>query len=328
MKLTIVMYHYVRDLANTRFPEIKGLRTDLFIEQLDYLARHYEFVTMEQTLEVLHQGGARFPPNGVLLTFDDGYSDHFDVVFPILANRGIQGSFFPPSQAILEHRVLDVNKIHFILASSSRPSDLVRHVFEELDRCRSSFGLEPNDYYYKKLATPSRFDPEEVIFVKRLLQRELPPEARRLIVDALFESYVGVPQCVFARELYMSVEQIRCMKNHGMFIGSHGFEHIWLNSVPQSVMEQDIDRSLDFLERIGASRQDWVMCYPYGAHNAQVREALRKRNCRAALTTEVGVADLNPENALTLGRLDTNDLPKEACAKPNDWTRQILTSEK
>lgn len=90
----------------------------------------------------------------------------------------------------------------------------------------------------------------------------------------------------------------------------------------------DIDRSLDFLERIGASRQDWVMCYPYGAYNAQVLEALRKRNCRAALTTEIGIADLNPENALTLRRLDTNDLPKEAGAEPNDWTRQIMTPTK
>ena len=90
----------------------------------------------------------------------------------------------------------------------------------------------------------------------------------------------------------------------------------------------DIDRSLDFLERVGASRQDWVMCYPYGAHNAPVLEALRKRNCRAARTTEVGIADLNPENPLTLSRLDTNRLPKEACAKPNDWTRQILTPTK
>ena len=90
----------------------------------------------------------------------------------------------------------------------------------------------------------------------------------------------------------------------------------------------DIDRSLDFLKPIGASSQDWVLCYPYGAYHAQVLEALRKRNCRAALTTEVRIADLNPENALTLGRLDTNDLPKEACAKPNDWTRQILTPTK
>jgi len=88
----------------------------------------------------------------------------------------------------------------------------------------------------------------------------------------------------------------------------------------------DIDRSLDFLKQIGASSQDWVMCYPYGAYHAQVLEALRQRNCRAALTTEVGIADSNPENALTLGRLDTNDLPKETCAKPNGWTRQILTS--
>ena len=39
--LTIVMYHYVRDLKNSRFPGIKGLELDLFKEQIEYLHKHY-----------------------------------------------------------------------------------------------------------------------------------------------------------------------------------------------------------------------------------------------------------------------------------------------
>ena len=33
--LTIVMYHYVRDLKNSRYPDIKGLDVSLFKEQID-----------------------------------------------------------------------------------------------------------------------------------------------------------------------------------------------------------------------------------------------------------------------------------------------------
>jgi hypothetical protein len=38
--LTIVMYHFVRDLARSRYPAIKALTVDAFRGQLDYLARH------------------------------------------------------------------------------------------------------------------------------------------------------------------------------------------------------------------------------------------------------------------------------------------------
>ena len=35
--LTIVMYHYVRDLNNSRYPDIKGLDINLFKEQINYM---------------------------------------------------------------------------------------------------------------------------------------------------------------------------------------------------------------------------------------------------------------------------------------------------
>lgn len=35
-KVTIVMYHYVRDLANSRFPQIRGLDYSLFKKQIEF----------------------------------------------------------------------------------------------------------------------------------------------------------------------------------------------------------------------------------------------------------------------------------------------------
>lgn len=36
-KLTIAMYHYVRDLKYSRYPEIKGLDYKLFKQQIHFL---------------------------------------------------------------------------------------------------------------------------------------------------------------------------------------------------------------------------------------------------------------------------------------------------
>ena len=50
--LTIVMYHYVRDLRRSRFPGIKGLSLDAFEGQLEYLDHHQTAPAMAQYMGV------------------------------------------------------------------------------------------------------------------------------------------------------------------------------------------------------------------------------------------------------------------------------------
>ena len=117
--LTIIMYHYVRDLKNSRFPGIKGLDLDLFREQIQYLRKHYHIITME---EVIHSidNQVKIPRKSVLLTFDDAYSDHYMNVFPILDKYQLQGSFYIPSKAVLENTVLDLINMTLLLESTLR----------------------------------------------------------------------------------------------------------------------------------------------------------------------------------------------------------------
>lgn len=309
----IVMYHYVRELPYTRYPKIKGLTTSLFREQILYLRKHYNFVRAKDLIAA--GDGMPLPENAVWLTFDDAYSDHYINVFPILDEFGIEGAFFPPAKAILKHEVLDVNKIHFILASAKDMSVLLRDVYHLLDEYCVEYALEDNDYYWKKLAQANRFDPVEVIFVKRLLQVELPEAARRKITDALFRKYVTEDEAAFSRELYMNKDQLRCMLRHGMCIGSHGYDHYWLDSLSPERQAEEIDLSMDFLRKIGVDMDGWVMNYPYGAYNESLVEILKNRGCAFGLSTRVAVADLGKDDIFALPRLDTNDLPKDRDAE-------------
>jgi len=163
------MYHYVRDLAHSRYPAIKGLDIELFKGQIAYLKKHYQFVTVEQVV-ASYESGEPLPEQAVLLTFDDAYIDHFTNVFPLLHENKIQGAFFPPVKAITQHTVLDVNKIHFIIASAANVQLLLDEIKRLLQKYSEEYSLQPYDYYFSKLAVASRFDPKEVIFIKRLLQ--------------------------------------------------------------------------------------------------------------------------------------------------------------
>ena len=62
-----------------------------------------------------------------VLTFDDGYRDHYDFVFETLVKNNIKGAFYPPVDVVLSNKLLDVNKIHIILASADE-----NKIFERL----------------------------------------------------------------------------------------------------------------------------------------------------------------------------------------------------
>ena len=47
---TIVMYHYVRELKHTRYPEIKGLDLNLFRQQIEFFKANYNIISTEQLL--------------------------------------------------------------------------------------------------------------------------------------------------------------------------------------------------------------------------------------------------------------------------------------
>ena len=323
-KLTVVMYHYVRDLVHSRYPRIKGLQIDLFREQVRFLKKHYNFVTIEQVLDSYQIGGGNLPNHPVLLTFDDAYKDHFDYVFPFLEHEHIQGAFYAPVKAVTENTVLDVNKIHFILASTpdEQLPRLIHELRLQLDKYRKDWDLKDFDYYYDKLAVAGRFDPKEVIFIKRLLQVELDEQLRKIITDDIFQKTVGMDEGMFSRELYMSMDQIKCMVDNGMHFGSHGYDHYWLNSLSKEKQEFEIKKSIEFIKEVGGDVNNWTICYPYGAYDDATIEILRQNGCKLGMTTEVNVADLTDREGdviFKLPRLDTNDLPKDANAPVNEW---------
>ncbi|MDI4635986.1 MULTISPECIES: polysaccharide deacetylase family protein [Halomonadaceae] len=306
--LTIVMYHYVRPLKESRYPEIKALELDNFRGQLDFIQHHYTAVTMEDVIAA-SRGEARLPEQAILLTFDDGYRDHYEHVLPVLVERGVQGSFFPPACAVRDGRVLDVNKIHFTLASGTNPQRLVDEIFVEMDVNRKQYGLLGNAEYFETFSRESRYDSAEVTFIKRILQKGLPAPMRGPLIDRLFRQFVTQDERDFATELYMTDSQLRDLLDAGMFIGSHGDQHLWLNTLSGEEQLREVETSLEFLADIGAAQQEWVMCYPFGGYNEALLSLLRRRGCALGLTVDVGVADLAITDPLCLPRLDTNDLP-------------------
>ena len=308
----IIMYHYVRHLASSRYPKIMGLDISLFREQIRYLqSNNFHFISTEDLLDAL-DNLKTLPENAVLLTFDDGYIDHYTSVFPILKNEGIPAFFSMPGKILAEHKLLDVNKIHFILASSP-VEKLLPMIFKRLDYYRGQeFAIPPNEALFEKLAVATRFDSPEVIFIKRLLQVELEERLRAAIVEDLFINCIPLSEEAFAEELYMSYDQVKLMQREGMCFGIHGYDHYWMNRLTPLELERDITLALETFDGI-VDKDRWVCCYPYGSCSDEVVSYIKTKGAAAGVTTVVDLARLDKHNRFKLPRFDTNDFPPKSC---------------
>ncbi len=302
------MYHYVREIKESLYPGIKGLEFEKFKTQLDYLQSEYQIIQAEDVISSCLNGNS-IPENSCLLTFDDGYKDHIKFVLPELKSRKIQGTFFPPAKAILDRELLGVNAVHFILERCRNYKLLLEELF---DLCISGdIKKELLSEWKITYGSTGKWDSEpEPALIKRLLQFLLPERIRIDIIAILFEKYVGQKQRDFADDLYLTTDDLKIMLADGMYIGSHGYKHIWLDRCSVDDQKEEIINSLKFLTQIGASTKDWIMCYPYGAYNNDTVKLLDEYKCGIAFKDSGGETILTIDRRYDLARYDTNDFPQ------------------
>ena len=307
--LTVVTYHYVRPLARTRYPAIKGRDLEEFRSQVRYLRAHYHPVTAADVIAAWH-GDDSLPERALLLSFDDGYLDHYTYVAPILDEMGMSGVFACVAMALLDRRVLDVNKIHFVLATAAEPRRLLDRCLQLVRPYRKRFRLADDATLISANTRASRFDAVEVVVLKRLLQVGLPAEVRRSVIDCLFREDVTDDETAFAEELYLSVDQARALARHGFTLAHHSYSHPWLGEASDDAQADEITRGLEVLHGVGLPSRNWVMCYPYGSRDDRLDVRLAHAGCALGLTTRSATATL-ADPALQIPRLDTNELPLE-----------------
>lgn len=96
IRVPILMYHYVSPLP----PNADDVRRELSVTPEQFRA-HIEYLFYEgfsaismYDLNDALLTGATLPHKPIVLTFDDGYVDHFTNVLPVLQEFGYRGTFF------------------------------------------------------------------------------------------------------------------------------------------------------------------------------------------------------------------------------------------
>jgi peptidoglycan/xylan/chitin deacetylase (PgdA/CDA1 family) len=90
-ELTIIMYHgIIKDPLMVN--DWCFVDENSFSMQIEYLKRHFEIIFLSEAVERMRNGKIKRPT--VVVTFDDGYQNNYDVAFPILGREKIPATIF------------------------------------------------------------------------------------------------------------------------------------------------------------------------------------------------------------------------------------------
>ena len=94
-RVVFLCYHGVTERYQRSPTDPTGLHVNhhRFAAQLDFLARHYHFLSLDEYVEA-RRTGRRLPDYSLLLTFDDGFRNFLTVAAPLLAAQRIPATVF------------------------------------------------------------------------------------------------------------------------------------------------------------------------------------------------------------------------------------------
>ncbi|HXD19223.1 MAG TPA: polysaccharide deacetylase family protein [Vicinamibacterales bacterium] len=299
-----VMYHYVRDSDATPFPAIRALPPALFEQQLDWLQEQYHVISLDELLAAIERA-APLPADAAILTFDDGFVDHYTTVWPILRRRGIGGVFYLAQLPYgTTPRVLGVHKVHFLLArlgAEGFAAALARECHPTAGRADAAdgriFGIDSWEHADERT-------------LKNLLNYELPLETAERVLDALFDRWIG-PEESFARELYLSESMVAEMAATGMAFGYHTRSHRMLSRLTVDQQQCELRDGVGWIKAL-TGQSHVSFCYPWGGprtYTTDTTTILRDCGYTAAFTSVRRRVDLDADRRFELPRVDTRDLP-------------------
>lgn len=214
-------YHYIRpEKKDDLFPDILGLRGDGFRRHIQMLQKNYRLISLDEALQHSRQKSpATNGKLGMLMTFDDGLSDHFGAA-EILADHGISGVFFVCTCALIDRLPNNPAFIHYAVARYRLSGFLAayRNALEEFQLNKPEYAIP----YVK-----GQGDPWVTInAIKKMFKYQLSYHDGRKVLMHIYKNTL-LKDYPNANELiHLTHNQIKKMVAMGHRIGVHSHSHI------------------------------------------------------------------------------------------------------
>jgi peptidoglycan/xylan/chitin deacetylase (PgdA/CDA1 family)/CelD/BcsL family acetyltransferase involved in cellulose biosynthesis len=262
----ILYYHRVNDERDPFYP---SLPVDVFERQMRFVARRYNVVSLARLIAHLESGA---PGTLLAITFDDGYRDNYENAFPILQRYGLVATIFLSTGSLDTRDPLWFEVLAGAVKTTSR---------EFLD-------LEadiPRRFWMRTFDERLRANGELFSLLRRMSEDE-----RRHRLQAILRE-LAAPGAGSRRDMMLTWDQVRCMKQHGVDFGGHTVTHPFLSRLTRDQVSWEVS---ECKRRIEAELQAPVshFAYPNGREEdfgPWNKDLLREAGYEAALSTIWGL---------------------------------------
>ncbi len=283
--LTVAMFHRVlpageprQALANAEWT----VRDDFFADCLQFFARHYSPVGVEELVAAL-EGRKALPARPLLITFDDGWSDVEEFAGPLLARMGMPAVVFMVAGEV---------------AGDEPWQDTVRRAWR-----LGHIGSAKMAWIWESAGAKGKLRPMEPAAsgVDGLISAmSMLPAGRR---DEVLGSLRAASNPRVPRQM-MTAVQLRRIAQARIAIGSHGFSHTSLTLAGDPKRELAMSRA-ELARVLETGDAPVTLSFPNGRYDVGVLRMAEKAGYRCVFTSEEHLNRIRPATAwpAVLGRI-------------------------
>jgi peptidoglycan/xylan/chitin deacetylase (PgdA/CDA1 family) len=278
-------YHRVGDWTGQPWDRTLWSATaEAFDAQLAVLAREADAIAPDDVPAALR---SRRPGRRVLITFDDGYRDNWEIAFPLLRRHGLPATFFLATGFLDRPHVAWWDELAW----------MVRHAAAEeltpVESLDAPLSLRVADHDATIAALCERY-------------KSLPAERAAELLDEV-AGQTGAGRCgaAEAQELWMTWDHARELRDGGMRIGGHTVTHPLLSRVSRERQEEEIAGCARRLERELGEPMRWF-AYPVGSRDAftpETQQLLAAQGVELAFSFYGGWGDFGSWDPLDVPRV-------------------------
>jgi peptidoglycan/xylan/chitin deacetylase (PgdA/CDA1 family) len=275
-RIIILGYHRVvedfRKSSSQTIPSllISGRTLKLHLE---LVCKKFDCISIDDAVDAI-SGRRSLRQDAVVLTFDDGYRDFYEVAFPILRSYGLPATIYVPTSLIGSKIPLVHDQLYYLIVEMSCRKLSVVSLLEKLNLS----DLIPGVSIALKSNTPNYFEAMRVLY-------EIPYKQVHILLDAM-KAELGLTATDFPDEFQLLTwDMLREMAVAGITIGAHTQNHVLLTRESTEIAEKEIRGSKEDLEKMLGTRADHF-AYPDGRYNAQIAELVKKAGFRSGSTIE------------------------------------------
>jgi len=285
--LLVLNYHRIGNALETPYDSgTFGPTAEQFDWEIAYLRSRFDCVNLQEALAMMT--GELPVRSSLLITFDDGYLDNYQVAFPILRAHGVPASFFLPTDFINTRRVPWWDTIAYIVKHSRNDSFKVHYP-------------QPAEFHL------DRQHPSATVFQLLRFCSDHATTNYAPLIDELETACDCQRPGAASERCFLNWDEAREMQSAGMSFGSHTHKHEVLSGLSPERQIAELTESRAILERELGRTID-SLAYPVGrpyTFNADTQVALTKSGYRAAFSFYGGV-NLH-------GNVDRLDIRREDC---------------